>query len=98
MNLWLNKTEAPKLWMVNYRGNLKDDCCHTIYSPHFKESLECGSQRHDTNPSSSVAVIKPHLSVKFSIPGEYMQRDAVNTWTDYDVVLLQQIKLHLGNV
>jgi len=30
-------------------------------------------------PPSSAAVIKPHLSVQFSIPGEYMQRDAVNS-------------------
>ena len=65
--------------MTNYRGNLKDDCCHTIYGPHFKESLEFGSQRHDTNPSSSAVLIKPRLSVKFSIPREFVQRDAVNS-------------------
>jgi len=65
--------------MANYRRNLKDDCRHTIYSPHFRERLECGSRMHDTNPSSSATVIKPHLSVQFSIQGEYMQRDAVNS-------------------
>jgi len=57
--------------------------CRMIVATHFtvhtSRKVLNVEVRHDTNPSSSAAVIKPHLSVKFSIPGEYMQRDAVNS-------------------
>lgn len=55
-------------------------------------------RRRESNRWSCAAVIKRHLSVGFSIPGEDRQAVAVNSCTGYDVVTLHRIKLHLGHV